>query len=411
MWKTACIITLACLAPTAAAAGEWSTRTAGGMDTRLYLPDAAGAVGSGRSLLVLLHGCTQANDAFVRRGNLEPAAEAWGMVVAAPQVPNGGVVLGCWDYYGANHSRTTRHSPYLLDLVRDLLADGSLGIDPNQVYIAGLSSGAGEAVVMGCLAPDVFAGVGVNAGPAVGTSQQQAGLVGTTAAAAETVCRQLAGAAEADLASQVASIITGTADYVVAQGYATVNAEMYASLASAPDASDLDVTTLEGYQPAGQGRVWSDAEGARVSRIVVQGMGHAFPAGSGSGFEVEFIASRGPAWPAYLARFFAEHNPRIAAGPAPDAGVPEDAGPIADGGMAPDGGTPAPDAGTPQDAGTPAPDAGIPPDGGSDADAGASVDGVADAGLAPAAGGCRGAGAPGAWAWVLVLGVVLFRRR
>jgi poly(3-hydroxybutyrate) depolymerase len=391
MSKRVLFTALLCLAPTSASAGSWATRAVGGMDTRVYVPDAARVVGAGRGLLVLLHGCTQTNDAFVRRGNLAPAAEAWGMVVAAPQVPNGGVLFGCWDYYGANHSRTTRHARYILDLVRALLDDASLGIDPQQVYVAGLSSGAGQAAVMGCLAPDVFAGVGVNAGPAVGTSESQASVVGSTAAQAETVCRRLAGGAEAQLATQVASIIAGSSDFVVAQGYADVNAQMYAALQGASATADLDVRGLEGYQPAGQGRTWADARGPRVSRIIVQGMGHAFPAGSGDGFEQEFIASKGPAWPAYLGRFFAEHNPRLGAGPAPDGGVPVDAG------LGVDGGAAGADAGA-----APGVDGGIAADGGP--------------GLVPGpgpetSGGCQGAGAPGEAAGVLALGAALLLSR
>ena len=59
-------------------------------------------------------------------GNWAATAEKYGMVVALPDAPNGGVVLGCWDYYDANHSRTApaRHDDNLLGLVAALKARG-----------------------------------------------------------------------------------------------------------------------------------------------------------------------------------------------------------------------------------------------------------------------------------------------
>ena len=58
----------------------------------------------------------------------------------------------------------------LKKLVDAVMARSALNIDPNQVYITGLSSGAGETHVIGCAFPEVFAGMGENAGPALGSA-------------------------------------------------------------------------------------------------------------------------------------------------------------------------------------------------------------------------------------------------
>lgn len=372
-----------------ASAGEWSSQTVDGMQARIFTPDADGAVGAGRGLLVVLHGCNQSNVALERRGNFEPAAEAYGVVVALPQVPDGGVIAGCWDYYGGQHARADRHPAAILALVEALAGDPTLGIDRDQVYVAGLSSGAGEAAVLGCLAPDVFVGVGIAAGPAVGTTENQFSFVSTTADQARAVCEGLAGPHAEALGRQVASVIAGRGDFVVAQGYAGVNAGMYAALAAAGgpalEGRDFDVSAVEGYEPAGDGRVWSTEAGPRVSRMLVVGLGHAFPAGSGPGPELSFVATEGPAWPTYLARFFSENNPRLAAAPEPDAGVPADAAAPLDAGSAP------------------AADAGV------GVDAGAATD---DRGAPAEASGCRCATPRGAGAGlVLVLALPLWARR
>ncbi|MCA9541926.1 MAG: PHB depolymerase family esterase, partial [Myxococcales bacterium] len=144
--------------PAAASAQQWTARAVAGLNVQVYRPAAAGAVGQGRSLLIVLHGCAQSVDPLRDRGGLNIAAEHHGMVIAVPAVPNGGVVAGCWDYYGDQHTRQNRHNGPVLALVDALLGDAALGIDPDQVYVAGLSSGGGEAAVLACLAPDVFAG-------------------------------------------------------------------------------------------------------------------------------------------------------------------------------------------------------------------------------------------------------------
>jgi hypothetical protein len=68
----------------------------------------------------------------------------YGMVVALPDAPGGGVVLGCWDYYDGNHSRTSpaRHDDNLLALVSALTDRTSLGIDRRRCISRACPPGA-----------------------------------------------------------------------------------------------------------------------------------------------------------------------------------------------------------------------------------------------------------------------------
>lgn len=327
--------------------------------------------------MLVLHGCTQQATSLRSEGNLEPAAEAYGIVMALPQVPNGGVIAGCWDYYGTLHTRSNKHNGAILQIVSSLKGDAALGIDEDQVYIAGLSSGAGQAAVSGCLAPDVFAGVGINAGPMVSTASTQVAQVAGTTAQGVSACQTLAGAQSAHFDTQLASIIQGTMDFIVAQGYAQRNADVLRTIygnGTPLAGTALDVSQLPGYQPAGTGTVYADATGPRIELVMVTGMGHAFPAGSGDGFELNFIAKRGPSWPMMLATLFSENNRRIDPSSRP---VPVDAGL-------------APDAEAPADAAAPGPDAGPVVDAGAGADAA-----LADGGSAPDAGAPAAADAAG----------------
>jgi poly(3-hydroxybutyrate) depolymerase len=298
----------------------WSVQAHGGLSGSVYAPTSNGAIGSGRALLVVLHGCAQTYNNLQTYGSWVDTAEQYGMVVSLPGVAGGGVYFGCWEYYGSNHTRVANDAADLLGHVDALLDDPTLGIDPNQVYIAGLSSGGGMAMVMACLAPDVFAGVGIAAGPTVGTTALQTGSVGTNANTARTVCETLAGTASSHFDTQMAAVISGTNDYTVAQGYASLNAQVFGNIYAAArglpslTSASLDVTTLEGYQPAGTGSLRSDELGPRVALISVQGMGHAWPAGTGSGSEVSYVARKGVDYAAFLAELFTENNRRVDVG-------------------------------------------------------------------------------------------------
>lgn len=272
------------LLPTAAQAA-WETKQLATMSVEVYTPASQSPIGSGRALMIALHGCSQTGQQLRQYGNFEAAAEDFGMVVALPTVPGGGVVAGCWNYYGAIHTRESGHNKPVLDLAAALQGDAAYGIDPAQVYLTGFSSGGGQAVVLGCLAPDVFAGVVISAGPSVGTSISQIGSVGTTAAQAATLCQSFAGSHAGDFATQLAIAFTDTGDFTVAQGYAQVNADMFASIyggGAMLTASALDVASMPGSNPTGTATAYADAEGERIALVTsMSGVGHAWPSGSG----------------------------------------------------------------------------------------------------------------------------------
>lgn len=301
------------------------TSTAGAVSGPLFVPAAPGTIGSGRALMVVLHGCAQSGEDLRDGVDWADTAEDFGMVVSLPNVPDGGVLAGCWDYYGLDHTRTSGLTGALLDHVDGLLADPSLDIDPDQVYIAGLSSGAGMTMVMGCLAPDVFAGMGIVAGPTVGTSVLEIQALSSTEPEGRAGCESLAGTASSSFATQLTAAIAGDFDTMVAQGYAHLNAEVMANLyADAAGlggltAVKLDVPSLPGVSPSGTGGLFYDAQGPRVSRISGTAMGHVWPAGNGS-LSGGFISGQGIDYGRYLAEFFTANNRRVSGQTSP--GVP-----------------------------------------------------------------------------------------
>ncbi|MGD6980606.1 MULTISPECIES: extracellular catalytic domain type 1 short-chain-length polyhydroxyalkanoate depolymerase [Citricoccus] len=295
--------------------GTWTTETIAGMSVDLYVPETTPAHPDGRALMVTLHGCVQKAADLRNGGNWAATADEYGMVVAVPAAPDGGVLLGCWDYYGVNHSRTSpaRHDDNLLGLASALTSRPGLGVDADQVYLTGLSAGGAQAMVMGCLAPDVFAGIGIGAGPTVGTTAGQLSWVATSTARGTSTCRSFAGPAEASFDTQLASIVYDGHDSALAPGYNTLNAEIMAGLYGASSTSSFPLAGLDGANTAGTGTLYSDADGPRVSLVQNTGLGHNWPAGGGPGGT--YISTDSVDYPAYVTEFFFENNRRT--GPLP----------------------------------------------------------------------------------------------
>lgn len=297
--------------------GTWKAETTlfGLANASVYVPKNANpaVLGGRRALMLSLHGCAQsANDVVNRHFNWEDVAEQYGMVVIAPTTPSTGRVVSfpsnCWNWFGTQHSRTADDVAKLLQLVEAIKARSELSIDPKQVYVSGLSAGGGETHVLACIAPDVFAGMGLSAAPALGSTSTSVSMAPTrTAADVAATCKQLAGSNVSLLGTQVASVIYGTSDTVVNTGHDTVNAEgmklVYAASAAAAK------TTITG---GGSESSWLDANGRkRVSLMSVSGMQHAWSAGSTGTQNTNYVTTQYVNYPQYLTKYLFDNNLRV----------------------------------------------------------------------------------------------------
>ncbi|RYE97670.1 MAG: PHB depolymerase family esterase, partial [Oxalobacteraceae bacterium] len=286
-----------------------------------YWPSSAPALAGKRALVLVLHGCAQtaAGDVIDGTGdkgyNWKAVADQYGAVILAPNATGNLYGSHCWDWARSPHSRTTGHAGVLLDLVNRFVSNPQYAIDPNQVYVAGLSSGGAETMVLGCLAPDIFAGIGINAGPALGVTTAQIGSVpsGITAASAGNNCKSLAGTNAPAFATQVAGVVWGTGDYTVAQGYGPLDA---AAMRVAYGGS-FTKGAAAGVPAGGSNIPYKDANGrVRTSEMTVTGMGHAWPAGSG-GQNGNYVDATKVNYPAFVSDFWFTNNLRVARAAAP----------------------------------------------------------------------------------------------
>ena len=287
--------------------GEWKKARHGRMDYSIYLSKTQDI--ESRPLVISLHGCAQNSEDLQKAGNWENAADEYRAVVVLPQVPEKGVVVGCWDYFGKEHSADSKYHKDLILLIEALLNDQSLNIDPKRVYIAGISSGGGETAVMICLRPDLFAGAGFSAAPAFGTDQNSLKKPNVTAKEAEELCLKHAGK-NADLLKKLKVVlITGDKDLVVSPLHTEINLEMFKGLSGSYQEQSIDTKTLPGAKTDGTVFVYSSPQaGKSISHIINKGIGHNWPGGQGGQKLAPFVTGNSVNFPLYLLKFFSENK-------------------------------------------------------------------------------------------------------
>lgn len=307
--------------------GAWSAQQTWDADTvnggnltgYFYWPASGPLLAGKRALVLALHGCTQTASAdVIDTGggfNWKAAADQYGAVVLAPNATGNVYSNHCWDYASTNHNRTSGHDAVLIKLINRFLADPKYAIDPKQIYVAGLSSGGGETMALGCMAPDLFAGIGINAGPPPGTTTAQIGFVpsGYTATTAANNCKALAGANQSQFATQIAGVVWGTTDYTVAQAYGPMDAAAMRLAYGGAFTKQATVAVPTGGSNIG----YKDANGKlRTSEMTITGMAHAWPAGAG-GQNTNYVDATHVNYPAFLMDFWFNNNLRVAAVAAP----------------------------------------------------------------------------------------------
>ncbi|NHZ79084.1 PHB depolymerase family esterase [Massilia sp. CCM 8695] len=312
----------AALAQVQAGPGTWSGNQTWGADSvnggnlggYFYWPASQPVLGGKRALVLVLHGCQQtASGDVIDSGsdkgfNWKGVADQYGAVILAPNATGNVSGSHCWDYSLTNHNRASGHDGVLLNLVSRFLGDARYAIDPNQVYVTGLSSGGGQTMVLGCLAPDVFAGIGINAGPPPGTTIMQIGSVpsGFNASTAANKCTAMAGAQQGKFATQLASVVWGSSDYTVAPAYGPLDAAAMRMAYGGSFARGATATVAGG----GSNTPYTDSNGKlRTSEMAVTGMGHAWPAGPG-GQNNHFVDATKVDYPAFVMDFWFKNNLR-----------------------------------------------------------------------------------------------------
>jgi poly(hydroxyalkanoate) depolymerase family esterase len=130
----------------------------------LYIPPrrAKGPI----PLVVMLHGCKQTIDEFAMGTRMNRVADENGFAVVYPEQSKHAHAHRCWHWYDDRDTAGLGEARAVVSLVDSLIEHH--GVDPERVYLAGLSAGAGLASLLALNYPERFAAVALHSAPALG---------------------------------------------------------------------------------------------------------------------------------------------------------------------------------------------------------------------------------------------------
>ena len=136
-----------------------------------------------RPLVVFLHGCNVSAEFSATTYGFNDLADKAGFVAVYPQqaVTDGssapladGNGVGCWNWFlPDDQGRDAGEPGTIAAITREVMATAN--VDPNRVYVAGVSAGADMAVILGANYPDLYASVAAIAGCAYRTCGDETG--------------------------------------------------------------------------------------------------------------------------------------------------------------------------------------------------------------------------------------------
>ena len=316
--------------PASAAAGTFAQYSySGASGSRpYYVYTPVGYVASQRApLIVMLHGCTQYPADFANGTGMNTLADSKQFIVVYPQQTTAYDSQGCWHWDETAHqSRASGEPAIIAGITQTVLATTTRwNIDPDRVYVAGLSAGAAMSVVMAATYPDLYAALGVSAGleyKAVTNGQPSSAVL--YGGPDPLTQGQAAYAAMGSQARVMPAIVFhGTQDTIVypvngdqvtKQWMETdrlASGNTYNAAFAAPSRTVTDrvpVTNGRSYTV----RIWNDAGGAEVQEYwTVTGMGHDWSGGSSTGSHAD---PYGPSASQNMYAFFMAHS-RVSAPP------------------------------------------------------------------------------------------------
>ena len=272
-------------APAPAAAGDRLSdlppiRTnPGNLAGRCYVP--AGLAGPA-PLVVVLHGCTQDAAVYDHGSGWSRLADKYGFALLFPEQGRANNPMLCFNWFSGNdNQRGMGEAASIAAMVAAMKQ--AHDIDPERVFVTGLSAGGAMAAVMLATYPELFAGGAIIAGVAYGCASGAAEAFDCMGGRARS------DAAELGLRIRRASphkgpwpriqVWQGSADHIVVPGNADAIVLQWAHLHGLDPKPDR-VDTVGGYPR----RSWSGADGtALIEQYTITGMAHGIPLDPGTG--------------------------------------------------------------------------------------------------------------------------------
>ncbi len=287
--------------PSAEAGADFASHTiamaAGVRQYKLFTPSAA-ASGRRLPMVVMLHGCTQDPDDFAGGTRMNQLAERAGWFVLYPAQAQRSNVSKCWNWFNPADQRHGGGEPALLAaMTSEVVARHP--VDPDRVYIAGLSAGGAMAAIMGREYPELFAAVGVHSGLPHGAASDVASAFATMKSGDRPRPARGPGRAVPTI------VFHGDRDATVHPAHARHVIEDALAQSAGGTAPVLSDETGPGGRRITRS-IYRDAQGRSHAELwELHGAGHAWSGGSAAG---SYADPSGPDASGEMLRFFAAHS-------------------------------------------------------------------------------------------------------
>jgi len=272
---------------------------AGRRSYKLYVPHRQHA--GRRPLLIMLHGGTQDADDFAAGTRMNVLAEEHGFLVAYPSQCKSANPSLCWNWFKPEDQVRGAGEPSIIAGITDEIV-AEYDIDPQRVFVAGLSAGGAMAGVMGATYPEVYAAVGVHSGLPYRSATDVASAFSAMRGDPGLQRRQRKTGPSSDHALRVRTIVFhGDADQIVHPSNAAKIIE--AKTGDTVERAKVRSSASRAYTRA----VTRDKTGTVVvEQWLIHGSGHAWSGGSADG---TYTDPHGPDASRELLRFFLEGLP------------------------------------------------------------------------------------------------------
>ena len=278
---------------------NWSYACAAGKRSyKLYIPHRHQA--GRRPLLVMLHGGTQGPDDFAAGTRMNALAEEHGFLVAYPSQCKSANPSLCWNWFKPQDQMRSGGEPSIIAGITNEIVS-TYDIDPQRVFVAGLSAGGAMAGVMGATYPEVYAAVGVHSGLPHRSATDVASAFAAMRGDPRVQRRQRKPRPAPDHARRVRTIVFhGDADHIVHPSNAAKIVEAQTKGGDSVERAKARSSASRTYTRA----VTRDKTGTVVvEQWLIHGSGHAWSGGSADG---TYTDPHGPDASREMVRFFLE---------------------------------------------------------------------------------------------------------